>query len=129
MVVDGKNSFTHRTMAGGTFNSKEMYQMTLQQTIRDSEEYVKFLQEADSVWEAKSKTLDWTFEVLKNPRLRTRPSQRTRHVVCKDVKRNRHFIFKSSIVTDEIMEGYVFDCVEVNDNGVTEFYTKGADHE
>ena len=27
MVVDGKNSFTHRTMAGGTFNSKEMYQM------------------------------------------------------------------------------------------------------
>ena len=30
MVVGGKNSFTHRTMAGGTFNLKEMYQMSNQ---------------------------------------------------------------------------------------------------
>jgi len=30
MVVGGKNSFTHCTMAGGTFNLKEMYQMSNQ---------------------------------------------------------------------------------------------------
>jgi hypothetical protein len=30
MVVGGKNSFTHCTMAGDTFNLKEMYQMSNQ---------------------------------------------------------------------------------------------------
>jgi len=106
-----------------------MYQMISKETIRTSEEYIKVLQQADAEWEAQSNNKDWTFEVLKDPRLRTRPSERERLLVLKDFETNRHMILKDRGVSTNTLEGYVFDRVKVGSNGVAEFWTKGAVNE
>jgi hypothetical protein len=129
MVVGGKNSFTHCTMAGGTFNLKEMYQMTSKKIILTSEEYVKALQQADAEWEAQTKNKDWTFEVLKDPRLRTRPSERERYLVFKNFENDRIVVLKNRSPRAEIKEGYVFDRAELGANGFSEFWIKGAVNE
>jgi hypothetical protein len=106
-----------------------MYQMTSRKTICTSEEYSKALEQADAEWEAQSSNKDWTFEVLKDPRLRTRPSERERYLVLKNSENNRTVILKDRGARAEVREGYVFDRAELGANGFSEFWTKGAVNE
>jgi hypothetical protein len=106
-----------------------MYQMTLKETILTSEEYVKLLQEADSAWEVRAKTPDFTFEVLKDPTLRTRPSERERYLVLKNTENNRTVILKNQGVRADTREGYAFDHATVGEKGFFEYWNKGAVNE
>ena len=107
--------------------------MISKETIRTSEEYIKVLQQADAEWEAQSNTPDWTFEVLKDPRLRTRPSERERNLVLLNVLINnenkRTVILKDRGVRDDAREGYVFEKAIVGENKFTEYWNKGVGDE
>ena len=103
--------------------------MISKETTLSNEEYIKILQEADAEWEAQRTTKDWTFEVLKDPRLRTRPSERERHLVIKDLKAHQMSVLKDRGVRTDAREGYVFDHAEVGKNGFNEFWIKVATDE
>ena len=103
--------------------------MTLKETIRTSEEYVKVLQQADAEWEAQSNTPDFTFKVLKDPRLRTRPSERERNLVLTNNENKRTMILKDRGVRADAREGYVFEKAIVGENRFTEYWNKGAVNE
>lgn len=103
--------------------------MTLKETIRTSEEYVKVLQQADAEWEAQSNTPDFTFKVLKDPRLRTRPSERERNLVLTNNENKRTMILKDRGVRADAREGYVFEKAIVGENKFTEYWIKGAVNE
>ena len=99
------------------------------ETIHTSEEYIEILEQADQEWEAKSKTKEWTFEVLKDPRLRTRPSERERNIVLTDAENNRTTLLKYRGVRVDTRKGYVFEKVMMGENKFTEFWTKGTPNE
>jgi len=103
--------------------------MNDRETIHTSKEYIEILEQADQEWKAKSKTKEWTFEVLKDPRLRTRPSERERNIVLADAENGEWAILKHRGVRLDTRKGYVFEKVIVGENKFAEFWTKGTPNE